>query len=194
MERLVRALSVALSDRSRGPFSASDRHFRNGGYFPPRPGRKKVRYSGYDFVFRILDPDASSARSFSAETVEKNPARCETGQDHWEKGDSVVIHSAISNSAIQIQFPTDLETAEGTRCRPHSGRFRTLWEARNPENPPGTSKNTGPGMDPLRTTFQKSEIRTSCGLALWAKCKSSPLRDDFLPSENTPNRELNPQA
>ena len=41
MERLVRGLSVAPSDGSRGPFLASDRHFRNGGILgrgDPAPG------------------------------------------------------------------------------------------------------------------------------------------------------------
>ena len=39
----VRALSIALSDRSRGAFLASGRHFRNGDNFSSRPRRRKAR-------------------------------------------------------------------------------------------------------------------------------------------------------
>ena len=48
-------------------------------------------------------------------------------------------------------------------------------------------KIAGPGMVPLRTTFQKSEIRTFRGLAFSGKLQSSPLRDDFPGPPRTPH-------
>ena len=76
MESLVRALSIALSDRSRGAFLASGRHFRNGDNFPSRPRRKKARKKFVSLhlnksSFVSLHLNKSPRSGFHAEKIRK---------------------------------------------------------------------------------------------------------------------------